>query len=147
MALDRNCKETHYVVGRLIAIVEHYASSKFGPNSLSNMFTHPREGYEVFGRYIDADDEYIKEIEGTEIPVSILNEMDKSKVWVGYYHQKKEYGDTKHGGLRPNSGRPSNDRNVSVSVRVTREAADLLATVANKSEFIDTLIKQTLGGK
>lgn len=48
------------------------------------------------------------------------------------------------GGRRPGSGRPANDRNVPVMVRISQEAADKLATVSNKSEFIDTLIKKTL---
>lgn len=49
-----------------------------------------------------------------------------------------------HGGKRTGAGRPANDRNIMVSVRISQEAADKLATVRNKSEFIDTLIKKTL---
>lgn len=49
-----------------------------------------------------------------------------------------------HGGRRTGAGRPANDRNVMISVRVSKEAADKLATVKNKSEFIDNIIKQTL---
>ncbi len=52
--------------------------------------------------------------------------------------------ENKRGGRRPGSGRPSNDRNITISVRVSKEAADKLATIKNKSEFIDTLIKNTL---
>lgn len=48
------------------------------------------------------------------------------------------------GGRRPGSGRPANDRNVMLSVRITKEAAEKIAGVKNKSEFIDTMIKQTL---
>ena len=46
-----------------------------------------------------------------------------------------------HGGPRPNSGRPSTDRKVALSVRISQEAADILQTVTNKSEYIDQLIK------
>lgn len=48
------------------------------------------------------------------------------------------------GGRRPGSGRPANDRNVMLSVRITKEAAEKIAGVKNKSEFIDTMIKKTL---
>ena len=53
--------------------------------------------------------------------------------------QKKQ-----HGGYRPNSGRPATDRKVMLSVRISQEAADKIATVKNKAEFIDNLIKKTL---
>lgn len=46
------------------------------------------------------------------------------------------------GGRRPGSGRPANDRNIMVGVRVSQEAADILNAQKNKSEFIDTLIKE-----
>lgn len=49
-----------------------------------------------------------------------------------------------HGGRRPGAGRPANDRNVFVGVRVSREAADILNRQPNKSEYIDTLIKQSV---
>lgn len=49
-----------------------------------------------------------------------------------------------HGGPRPNSGRPTNDRNFALHVRISKEAYDKLQTVSNKSEFIDKLIKETL---
>lgn len=49
-----------------------------------------------------------------------------------------------HGGYRPGSGRPETDRKVSVSVRISQEAADKLANVSNKSECIDSLIKKCL---
>ena len=49
-----------------------------------------------------------------------------------------------HGGPRPNSGRPTNDRNFALHVRISQEANDKLQTVSNKSEFIDKLIKETL---
>ena len=47
------------------------------------------------------------------------------------------------GGVRAGSGRPANDRNVQVLVRISREAADKLSRLTNnKSEFIENLIKQ-----
>lgn len=49
-----------------------------------------------------------------------------------------------HGGARPGSGRPSTNRKVAVSVRISPEAADKLKRVANKSEFLDNLIMKNL---
>ena len=48
------------------------------------------------------------------------------------------------GGPREGSGRPRTDRKIAVSFRISQEAADKLATVANKSEFLDELIKRSL---
>lgn len=49
----------------------------------------------------------------------------------------------KHGGFRPNSGRPRNDRNVTLSVRISQQAMDKLNNLtSNKSEYIDNLIMQ-----
>lgn len=144
MALDRNCRAIPYIAGRMIAITEHYAGKKFGPNTLSNMFTHPAHGIDVFRRYIDENDEYYQELNDVEIPVTITNEVEKGQIWVGYYHQKAAYDDTTHGGYRPNSGRPATDRKVMLSVRISQEAADKIATVKNKAEFIDNLIKKSL---
>ena len=48
------------------------------------------------------------------------------------------------GGARPGAGRPSLDRKVPLSVRITREAMDILnRTTKNKSEYIDNLIRHT----
>ena len=48
-----------------------------------------------------------------------------------------------HGGRRAGSGRPANDRNIMVGVRLSQEAADKLSRLtSNKSEYIDNLIKQ-----
>lgn len=45
------------------------------------------------------------------------------------------------GGRRPNSGRPSNNRNIPVMVRLSQEAVDKLNRItSNKAEFIETLI-------
>lgn len=48
-----------------------------------------------------------------------------------------------HGGARLGSGRPSTDRRVALSVRISQDAANILATVSNKSEFIDRLIRNS----
>ena len=39
-------------------------------------------------------------------------------------------------------GRPATKRTYAVSVRITKEAAEILSTKKNKSEYIDNLIKQ-----
>ena len=46
-----------------------------------------------------------------------------------------------HGGYRPGSGRPTTDRKVAISVRISKEAAELLDKIHNKSEYSDKLIK------
>ncbi len=91
MALDRTNRTAAYISGRMIAIAEHYAGKKFGPGTLSTMFTHPQHGVGVWRRYIDADDEYYQELAGEPLPVTTPNEVEKSKAWVGYYHQKAAY--------------------------------------------------------
>ena len=49
--------------------------------------------------------------------------------------------ESKRGGYRPNAGRPTNNRSVMVSVRISQEAADKLNKLTkNKSEFINNLI-------
>ena len=51
--------------------------------------------------------------------------------------------DKNHGGRRPGSGRPANDRNIMVGVRLSQEAVDKLNRLTpNKSEYIDKLIKE-----
>lgn len=144
MALDKNNRDIPYVTGRMIAITEHYAGKKFGPNTLSNMFTHPAPGIDVFRRYIDENDEYFQELKDVQLPITTNTEVEKGQIWIGYYHQKAAYDDTTHGGYRPNSGRPATDRNIPITVRISKEAADKLATVKNKAEFIDNLIKKNL---
>jgi len=37
--------------------------------------------------------------------------------------------------------RPTTDRKIPLMVRISQEAADIIADVRNKSEYIDTLIK------
>ena len=46
------------------------------------------------------------------------------------------------GGSR-GGGRPVTDRNVAITIRISQEAADILSQQKNKSEFIDTLIKES----
>ena len=47
------------------------------------------------------------------------------------------------GGRRAGSGRPANDRNIMVGVRLSQEAVDKLNRLtSNKSEYIENLIKQ-----
>ena len=143
MALDRNNRSLPYVSGRMIAIAEHYAGQKFGPGTLSNMFQHPAHGVDVWRKYIDKNDEYYQELLDTPLPVTTANEVEKSQAWVGYYHQKAEYGDTTKGGFRHGAGRPANDRSIALSVRITQEAMDILnERTTNKSEYIDNLIKE-----
>ncbi len=142
MALDRNNRTMPYVSGRMIAIAEHYAGDKFGPGTLSAMFTHPAHGVDVWRKYIDKNDEYYKELTDIQLPFTSPNKVEENQVWIGYYHQKAEYGDTQRGGYRQRSGRPANDRSISLSVRITQEAMDILNEhTNNKSEFIDKLIK------
>lgn len=142
MGLDRNCKDMPYLTGRLIAVTEHYASKHFGPGTLGEMFKFPRRYCDVFSRYIDKDDENYQEI-GVAPLTSMPTAQEQSQAWVGYYHQKAEYNDEmQKGGFRPGSGRPSNDRSVALSVRITQEAMDILnKRTNNKSEYIDNLIK------
>lgn len=40
------------------------------------------------------------------------------------------------------TGRPATGRAHALTVRISQEAADILSSVANKSAFIDQLIKQ-----
>ena len=48
-----------------------------------------------------------------------------------------------HGGRRSGAGRPANDRNIMVGVRLSQEAVDKLNRLtSNKSENIENLIKQ-----
>ena len=45
-----------------------------------------------------------------------------------------------HGGRRSGAGRPTNNRTIPLTVRVSPEAAQVLEGVKNKSEYIDTLL-------
>lgn len=86
-----NDESTLYVTGRMIAIIEHYAAHKFGPNTLTNMFVHPAYGAQVFLRYVDTSDEYYKELADVELPVTVIGSVDEGKMMTGYYHQKAAY--------------------------------------------------------
>ena len=44
------------------------------------------------------------------------------------------------GGRRPGAGRPTTDRNNILSVRISKQALDIIKDIKNKSEFIDNLI-------
>lgn len=83
-----------YLVGRLIAITEHYAGKHFGPGTITSMYQHPASGLDVFSKYVDDNDEYLQEImeTGVEIPVTTKNEIEKGQMALGYYHQKALYG-------------------------------------------------------
>lgn len=50
----------------------------------------------------------------------------------------------KHGGRRAGAGRPFSGRNCTLNVRISEEAFRKLSNIKNKSEFVDSLIKQTL---
>lgn len=51
--------------------------------------------------------------------------------------------DKNHGGQRTGAGRPANNRNIMVGVRLSQEAVDKLNRLTNnKSEYIENLIKQ-----
>lgn len=48
-----------------------------------------------------------------------------------------------HGGARLGAGRPNTERDVPLSIRISKEASDILERLTkNKSEYIDTLIKK-----
>lgn len=51
----------------------------------------------------------------------------------------------KHGGARPGSGRKVTPYKIPLNVRITQEAAELIANIPAKSEYIDQLIKKELG--
>ena len=65
--------------------------------------------------------------EAVIITISKLSNMEEKKQWGGY---------------REGGGRPSTDRNVAISVRISQEANELLKQQKNKSEYIDRLIKE-----
>lgn len=60
------------------------------------------------------------------------------------FENKSTMKENNHGGYRPNSGRPTTERKITLSVRISPEAHALLEGVKNKSELIDSLIKQNL---
>lgn len=54
-----------------------------------------------------------------------------------------ESSENKRGGRREGAGRPKNDRNIMVGVRLSQEAADKLNRLTrNKSEYIERLIRE-----
>lgn len=50
----------------------------------------------------------------------------------------------KHGGRRSGAGRPVNDRNYMIGVRISEGSYKKLQNVKNKAELIDNLIKRYL---
>ena len=93
MELDRTNKDNAYLTGRLIAVIEHYASRHFGPGTKTEMFNHPARLIGAFNRYVDDKDEYYMEIEAVP-PVTVYSADEKSRMMVGYYHQRAEYGNS-----------------------------------------------------
>lgn len=89
--LDRKNRSTAYVAGRVIAIIEHYASHKFGALTLSSMFRNPLQFASAFVKYVDADDQYFKECDGLAHLPRVMHGLEQSGAWMGYYHQKQEY--------------------------------------------------------
>lgn len=49
---------------------------------------------------------------------------------------------TSHGGIRQGAGRPSKGDRVQVAVRINKEAASILKSKNNQSEYIEQLILQ-----
>lgn len=92
--LDRKNRSTAYVAGRVIAIIEHYASHKFGALTLSNMFGHPLAVASAFVRYVDKNDKYFAELDGLAHLPRTMSGMEQSGAWMGYYHQKQAYEQT-----------------------------------------------------
>jgi len=106
MALNRENRDTAYLVGRLVAITEHYAGKHFGPNTISNMYQHPARHFEAFRRYIDPNDQYLVEImdAGLQIPITAKNEIEKGTMALGYYAQRAEYDEDRNGAERQRIG-------------------------------------------
>jgi len=94
MAINKERNDIAYLVGRLIAITEKYAGKHFGPGSIQEAYNHPQRLLEVFGRYIDQEDEYYQEVTGmlTE-PIPITTKpMERTDMALGYYNQRSAYG-------------------------------------------------------
>ena len=51
---------------------------------------------------------------------------------------------SKRGGVRPNAGRKPSGRNIQLLVRIDKEAHEKISKVANKSEWINNVIKKYL---
>lgn len=54
----------------------------------------------------------------------------------------EEIKKSKRGGARPGSGRKVTPYKIPLNVRITQEAADMIAGITAKSEYIDELIKK-----
>ena len=86
-------KDMPYLVGRLIAITEHYASKHFGPGTLREMYKFPARYIDVFSKYVDNDDEFYKDVTSSmEEPIPTVAKItDKADMAMGYYAQKSLY--------------------------------------------------------
>ena len=56
--------------------------------------------------------------------------------------EQNEQKKSKRGGARPGSGRKVTPYKIPLNVRITQEAADMIADIPAKSEYIDGLIKK-----
>ena len=74
-------------------------------------------------------------------------EQKEKKIDFGHFTTDPETGKTvfvkpKRGGARPGSGRKVTPYKIPLNVRITQEAADMIADIPAKSEYIDGLIKK-----
>jgi len=113
------------------------------------METKKMTAQEIADYYNESEELNVRELE------RIIEEngfvSDCGETW-GVCHNESEkvvinddgeaYVVTRHGGRREGAGRPTNDRNIAVSVRISKEAYGILKQQGNKSEFIDNLIKK-----
>lgn len=91
MGLERDNRAMPYIVGRMIAITQHYAGKQFGGNTVTDMMSHPKYYIGTFAKYIDKNDEYYNELKDITLPGVMRNPTEMGQVWVGYYHQRAEY--------------------------------------------------------
>ena len=73
-------------------------------------------------------------------------EQNKKKIDYGHLETDPDTGKTVF--VKPGRrGRPVTAYKVPLMVRISQEAADMIADVHNKSEYIDELIKKDYSGK
>lgn len=88
MALNKNCKDTAYLVGRCAAYYERYAGKRFHrPGSFTKLFTEPEGAYQTWHRYAAHDTEYMEVAAQVAHPVHLLP-IEVGQAWMGYYHQR-----------------------------------------------------------
>lgn len=92
MEFDKNIKDSAYLVGRIIAVIERYASAHFGPLTKTKMFSMPLYYASAFTRYVDSEDPFWSELSCClpDLPRS-LNPSQQGTAQLGYYHQKAAY--------------------------------------------------------